>query len=152
LLASIDKALKASTGNKMLKEKLTYEREMFVSQRFVPTAVPTMGYLKSRSQAISALEAAYQPAIKELVKAKKDDDAEAVEAALSDLLKAARGYGLGIPDLAGRPALLLENKATGTVIEPSTKEGYGDMLLVTKAAKKKALQTWHLDREEKGYV
>src|SRR5262245_43350793 len=59
LIASIDKAIKAASGNKAMMEKLTYERELFVSQRIVPTAVSTTAYIQKRTQAIAALEAAY---------------------------------------------------------------------------------------------
>jgi hypothetical protein len=153
LLANIDKALKNAAGNKATTEKLTYERELFVSQRIVPTAVPAGTYLKQRSQATAALEAVYLPAIKELVKAKKDDEAAALEGALGDLLKTARGYGLGLPDLeAARPMFVIESKATGLVIEPVGKDGLGELGLATKMGKKKPAQCWNLERDEKGFV
>lgn len=152
LIANIDKALKGAAGNKQLAEKLTYEREMFVNHRIIPTTVPSGTYLKQRSQAMAMLEAVYRPAIKELSKAKKEDEATALDAALSDLVKTARGYGLAIPDLGLRPPLLIENKATGQVIEPAGKEGTGHLVLGAKIGKRKPTQCWYLDRDEKGFT
>ena len=152
LLASIDKALKAAQGNKALVEKLTYEREVFVKHRLTPTAVPTAAYLKQRSAAVTTLEGAYKPVIKELVKAKKAEEADALETALSNLIKSARGYGPAIPDLEGRPMFLIENKATGLVIETTNKEGSGEVVLGTKVGKKKPGQCWYLERDAKGFV
>src|SRR5262245_20472447 len=95
LIGSLDKALtKAkSSGNKALAEKVAYERDLFVNQRIIPTTVPTAAYVKQRSQATAVLLSVYRPAIQALSKAKKDEEAAALESALSDLLKAARGYG-----------------------------------------------------------
>ena len=156
LIASMEKAqTKAqAAGNKAAAEKLTYDRELFVSQRILPTTVPTAAYLKVRSQAVTALGAVYQPVIKELTKAKKTEEAEALENALSALLKSARGYGLAVPDLAARPLLVIENKAlVGQVIETVNAEfGYGEAVLAAKAGKRKPLQCWRLEREEKGYT
>jgi hypothetical protein len=152
LIANIDRALKAAGANKATAEKLTYEREMFVTHRLVPTAVPTAAYLKQRSQAIAALDAVYLPAIKELAKAKKDEEAVALESALSDLLKTARGYGLALPDLESRPTFFIENKATGLVVDPAFKDSDSPLTLTPKAAAKKASQGWLLERDEKGFV
>jgi hypothetical protein len=154
LIANMDKALAKAqaTGNKAAAEKLAYERDAFTSQRLVPTAVPTTTYLRQRGQAITALEAAYNPAIKELAKAKKGGDAEALESALSDALRAARGYGLGVPNLETHPVVLIEHKATGKVIETVNKEGTGELVLGPKVGKSKPSQCWRLEREEKGYV
>jgi hypothetical protein len=152
LIASIDKGLKSAANNKQLSEKLAYERELFVNHRIIPTVVANGTYIKQRTQAITALEMVYRPAIKELNKAKKEGEAEALEAALSDLVKTARGYGLAIPDLGLRPPLLIENKATGQVIEPSGKEGTGHLVLGTKIGKRKPTQCWYLDRDEKGFT
>lgn len=154
LLKDIDKALKAAqaTKNKQLTEKLTYEREQFVKHRLVPTAVPTAAYVRQRAQAIAALEAAYAPAIKELAKAKKDEEVEALETALNDLVKASRGYGLALSDLEARPVFVIENKATGLVVEPENKDGTGNLVLGPKVGKKKPSQCWQLEREEEKYV
>jgi hypothetical protein len=154
LIASLDKALTKAqaSGNKAAAEKLAYERDAFNSQRLVPTAVPTTAYLRRRGQAITALEAAYLPAIKEFGKAKKDADAEALETALSDALKSARGYGLGVPNLEAHPVVLIEHKATGKVIETVNKGGTGELVLGAKVGKSKPSQCWLLEREEKGYV
>jgi hypothetical protein len=152
LIATLDKGImKAqSAGNKTMAEKLTYERELFVNHRIVPTTIATGAYLKQRSQATAALEAVYNPAIKELVKAKKDTEAEALEGALSGLLKTARGYGMAIPDLTGRPPIVIENKATGQVIEPVDKDYWQPVVFTAKMGKRRPLQCWYLDREEKG--
>jgi hypothetical protein len=154
LLASIDKALKGAgaANNKMLTEKLTYEREQFVGQRTVPTAVPTTAYLQKRAQAIAALEAAYNPAIKELVKAKKDDEAEAMESALSDLVRAARGYGLALPALERQSIAFIENKASGLALELVVRDTALRIILENKASKKNPGQGWLLDRDGKGFV
>jgi hypothetical protein len=152
LLASIDKALKGATGNKPLTEKLTYEREQFVGQRLVPTAVPTAAYLQKRAKAIAALEAVYNPAVKELVKAKKDDEAEAMESALSDLVRAARGYGLALPALEGPSTFFIENKAFGLALELVVRDTALQVILENKASKKTPSQFWLLDRDGKGFV
>jgi len=153
LIGSLDKALtKAkSSGNKALAEKVAYERDLFVNQRIIPTTVPTAAYVKQRSQATAVLLSVYRPAIAALSKAKKDDEAVALESALSDLLKAARGYGLALPDLASRPPVIIESKATGLVLE-SRKDGRGELMLREKVGRRNALQCWFLDRDEKGYV
>ena len=152
LVASLDKALAKAqgAGNKPMIEKLTYERELFVGKRIIPAAVPSTTYLKQRAQAVAALEAVYLPAIKELAKAKKEEEAEALEGALSDLLKSARGYGLALPALEGRPTLLIEHKGTGLVLESEVKDGLDRLVLAAKSAKRKPAQLWQLDREEKG--
>jgi hypothetical protein len=150
LIAGMDKAL-AKASNKTAAEKLTYERELFVNQRIVPTLVPAGAYVKQRSQATAALEAAYLPAIRDLRKATKDEEAAALESALGDLLKAARGYGLALPDLARRPPLVIENKATGLVLEPDSKNA-GHLALVPKQGKRRPAQCWYIDRDPKGYV
>src|SRR5438552_9718949 len=56
LTASFEKALTKAKGNKQLTEKLTYERDLFVNQRIIPTSVPVTAYLKQRAQAVAALE------------------------------------------------------------------------------------------------
>jgi hypothetical protein len=154
LLASMDKALKVAqtAKDKPAVEKLTYEREQFVKQRLVPTTVPTLTYLKQRAQSIAALEAAYQPAIKDLLKAKKDEEVEALETALNDLVKSRRGYGRALPDLEGKPTFVIENKANGMVVETTDKNGRGELVLGSKVGKKKPNQCWQLEREEKGYI
>jgi hypothetical protein len=149
LIASMDKAL-AKAANKAAAEKLTYERELFVNQRIVPTLVATGSYVKHRSQATKALQDAYLPEIRALRKAKKDEEAAALESALGDLLKAARGYGLALPDLSRRPPVVIENKATGLVLEPSGAAGH--LALVRKQGKQRPLQCWYIDRDAKGYV
>jgi hypothetical protein len=153
LLAGMEKALAKAqaANNKPMVEKLTYERNMFTLQRLVPTAVPTTAYLKQRTQATAALEAVYNPEIKRL-KAKKDAGADELETTLNDLVKASRGYGLAFPDLETRPVFVIENKATGQVIETENKEGTGNLVLGPKVGRKKANQCWQLEREEKGYL
>ena len=153
LVASIDKALKSATsaGNKALVDKLTYERGVFVKHRLTPTAVPQAGaYVKQRGASIAALENSYRPAIKELIRAKKDDEAGALETALNNMVKSARGYGLALPDLDGRPVVYIENKGLGLVLE--VKERYGEVTAGTKAAPARKNQLWQLEREEKGFV
>jgi hypothetical protein len=114
--------------------------------------VPATAYLKQRTQAVRDLEAAYLPAIREFTKAKKAEEAEALEAALSGALKSARGYGLGVPDLTYRPPLVIENKAAGVVLESPDANGNREIALVPKAGRQRPLQCWQLNREEKGYT
>jgi hypothetical protein len=154
-IAAIDKAsMKAQAAKNMaLVEKLAYEREQFVNNRIIPTSVPTPTgtYLRQRTQAITALEAVYFPAIKDLTRTKKADEAEALENALGDLLRTARGYGLAVPELSARPQLVLENKASGQVLE-GVELDHGLTVLGAKAGKRKPLQCWHLERDEKGWT
>jgi hypothetical protein len=152
LVASIDKALKGATNNKALTEKLTYEREQFRAHHLVPTAIPTTTYLQKRTQAIAALEAAYNPAIKELDKVKKFAEAEALENVLNDAVKAARGYGLAIPAIEGQNTVFIENKATGLALEMGVRDMILRVFVENKASKKNSGQGWLLDREEKGFV
>jgi hypothetical protein len=156
LLAGIDKSIAQATkaGNKALKEKLTYEREVFVKSHIVPTAYPPDNYLHQRSQALTALQAVYNPAINELTKAKKFAEAAAIEDSLNDILKASRGYGLPFPDLDAQqqPVFLIENKSSGLVIDSDNNKGYGELVLVAKVGRRKPSQCWMLEREEKGVL
>ena len=154
LLASMDKALKTAqtAKDKPAVEKLTYEREQFVKQRLVPTTVPTAAYLKQRAQSIAALEAAYQPALKELLKAKRDEEVEALTGALNESVRGARGYGRALPDLESKPVFLIENRANKQVVETTEKNGRGELVLRPKVGKKQPNQCWQLEREEKGYL
>jgi hypothetical protein len=152
VLVSLEKALAKSGGSKQFTEKLTYERDLFVAQRIPPTTILTGTYAKQRGQSIAALEAVYFPAIKELAKAEKTADAENLEAALSELVKGARGYGLALPALEGHPLLLIENKATGLLLDVEPGKGGPAKLIVSPKTLKKATQQWYLDREEKGAV
>jgi hypothetical protein len=154
LVASIDKALKAAqtAKDRTLADKLTYERDVFVKHRITPTAVPQAAtYVKQRASSVTALEAAYRPAIKELIKAKKDEEADALETALNNMVKSARGYGLALPDLEGR-AFLIEHTPSGLVIETAYKGGRGELVLGPKVGKTKKDQCWLIEREEKGFV
>jgi hypothetical protein len=156
MLATIDKAIAQATksGNKMLQEKLNYERPLFVSQHLVPTAFPTDYYLKERARATKELMTAYQPAINDLTKAKKFEEVTAVEDSLNDMLKAARGYGLAIPDIDFHPDLMfqIENKGLGLVIDTELENGRGKLVLSPKTAKSKQSQFWKLEREDKGFL
>src|SRR5580698_1954312 len=105
LIANIDKAtLQANKAkNKTLFEKLSFERPLFVTLHIMPTAVPTDNYLQQRSKAVSALLKVYKPVIADLTKAKKLDEATALEKGLDEILVANRGYGLAFPDLEMKP-------------------------------------------------
>jgi hypothetical protein len=153
LITGLDKAIaKAlSANNKPLHEKLSYERDVFVKVRITPTAYSASSYLQQRAQAIAALNAVYHPAISELTKAKKLSEAAAVEDELSALLKTCRGYGLALPDLESKPMFLIENKATGLVIETVNKNGTGETFLAPKVGKSKLNQCWRLERDERGF-
>lgn len=157
-LASIDKAIakaKAGKGDKALAEKLEYEKEQFVKQRVVPPSVPAGAYLKQRAHAVDALEAVYLPALKELVRNKKDAEAESVEGELSDLLRAARGYGAAFPDLEPKTLVLIESKGTGLVLEAPAQvkaPKSAPVSLAPKAGRKSLAQCWTVEREENGVV
>ncbi len=152
LLSSLDKALAKVGGNKQAAEKLTYERGLFVAQRVPPAAVPSAAYVKQRAQAIAALEGVYAPVIRDFAKMDKADEAEALESALSDLVKGARGYGLALPALENKPALVIEHKATGMILDVEVKNGSDKVVLSPKAGKRRVSQVWHLEREERGVV
>jgi hypothetical protein len=154
LLASIDKTVLQATkaGNKALKERLTYERPLFANQRLIPTAISTETYLQQRTNATAALLKVYQQAIAELTKAKKFDEAMALEDSLSEIVKASRGYGMAFPDLEKHPTLLIENKSTGLVIDTANKAAGGELMMTPKVGKGKPSQHWKLEREEKGFV
>jgi hypothetical protein len=154
LLDSIDGAINKArkSKNNAAVDKLTYERDQFLKQYLLPTAVSTKLYLKQRAQAIDALEAAYKPAIKELIRTKKTEDAEALEDSLHKLVSGCRGYGLSIPDLEDRPVLVIESKASGLVIETEKTNGTGNLVLGPKVGRQKPNQCWYIEREEKGYV
>ncbi|HEV3437735.1 MAG TPA: hypothetical protein VG122_10275 [Gemmata sp.] len=156
LLAGIDKTILQATkaGNKATQEKLTYERPLFVTQHIMPTAFPSEGYLQQRSKATAALLAVYQPAITELTKAKKFEEAMAIEDNLNEVLKASRGYGLALPDLETHPDIMfmIENKDSGLVVDTEIDGGRGRLVLTTKVGKNKPSQSWRLEREEKGFL
>jgi hypothetical protein len=151
LLAGIDKAILQAqkASNKALREKLTYERDLFTNAHIVPTAYPADGYLRQRNQAIALMQATYQLAIKELTKAKKLAEATAIEDSFGELLKAGRGYGLAFPDLEKPTTFLIENTNSGMVIDT----GPGNVLVLTpKTGKVIKSQYWQLEREDKGYL
>jgi hypothetical protein len=154
LLANIDKSILQATkaGNKALKERLTFERPLFVNQRLIPTAISTETYLQQRNNATAALLKVYQPTIAELTKVKKFDEAMALEDSLSEIIKASRGYGMAFPDLEKHPTLLIENKSSGLVIDATNKAVGGELMMTPKVGKGKPSQHWKLEREEKGFV
>jgi hypothetical protein len=156
LTATIDKALMQATksGNKVLLEKLNYEKPLFLTQHLTPTAIPTESYLRERSKATTALMNVFQPAIKDLTKATKFEEAMAVEDLLNETLQAARGFGLAIPDFEAHPEVvyMIENKAGSLVMDTEQDNGRGKPLLVPKTGKARPNQFWQLEREEKGFI
>ncbi len=156
LLASMDKSLAQATktGNKMLQEKLTYERSLFATQHIIPTVLPAEGYLRERTKATNALSGVFQPIIGELTKAKKFEEAMAVEDLLSDVLKAGRGFGLAIPDIEAHQELIfqIEHKASGLVLDTEADNGRGKLVLNPKNARTRPCQFWRLERDEKGFL
>lgn len=152
LLASLDKALAKAGGNKQQAEKLQYERELFVSQRVPPASVPSAAYVKQRAAAIAALEGAYMPVVREFAKADKAAEADALETALGELVKTARGYGIALPALEARPALVFEHKASGMILDVEDRSGFGKVLLSPKAGKRRVSQVWQIEREPRGVV
>jgi hypothetical protein len=67
------------SGDKKLVDRIREERNAFESRGQLPRSAATPAQLRELKQARSAMEAAYQAAVKEYTKAKKDDDASAVE-------------------------------------------------------------------------
>jgi hypothetical protein len=153
LLVGLDKAIAAKTTDKATVQKLTYEREVFVKSRIVPATFPGGAtYARGRNAATTALEAAYLSAARELSRSKKADEAAAAEDALGELLKAARGYGIAVPDLEAKPVFVVESKAfPGQVIDTAEK-GSGALVLGAKVGRRKPTQCWQLEREDGGYV
>jgi hypothetical protein len=156
-VTGIEKATQQAVkmGNKALEQKLTYERQVFVTQHLLPTAYPTDGYLQQRTKATTALLKEYQPAINELLKVKKVQEAEALEDDVSEMLKTSRGYGFAFPaspDLESRPQpwFLIENKKSGLVIDCSERDGKGKLAMAPKAGRQKPSQCWIIERDEKG--
>lgn len=154
LLAGLDKALTAATksGNKALGERIGYERDMFTKFRIVPSTFNATVYAKQRNAACDALEAAYAPVVRDMRKAKKEDEASALDKELSELLRAARGYGMALPELEPKVAVLIENKQSGTVLEGKNGTRGERVLLAPKVGKKQLAQCWYIEREEKGVV
>lgn len=156
MIAAIDKAIDKAmkSGNKMLQEKLNYEKPLFVSQHIVPISIPADNYLRDRTKATTALTSVFQPVVSDLTKAKKFEEANAVEDLLSDTLKAGRGFGLAIPDIDAHPELVfqIEHKGTGLVIDVDQENGRGKLVLNPKIGKTKQSQFWKLEREDKGFL
>jgi hypothetical protein len=152
MLANIDKTI--AKAGKMLQEKLMYERPLFASQHLIPTSISADAYLKERTRATKELISVYQPVITDLNKAKKFEEAQAVEDVLNDTLKSARGYGLAIPDIDAHPELVftIENKGSGMVLDTETETGRGKIVLNPKSFKSRPSQLWKLEREDKGFL
>jgi hypothetical protein len=157
-LTGIDKTIvKAlSANNKALHEKLTYERDQFVTNRILPTTFSSEAYHKQRNQAIATLQGVYQPVLSELNKAKKFEEMHAIEDELSNVLKSGRGYGLAFPaDLDAKPVFLIENKSTGLVIDLSPKLGDHPEAIAAAREKdnnKKQTQLWRIERDEGRFI
>jgi hypothetical protein len=109
----------------------------------------TENYLLNRASATAALMKVYESAIKELNKAKKLDEAMAID----ELLKAARGYGLAFPDLEMQPGLIFHiQKSDSDQVMESESAMWSTLLLNKKVGKSKITQCWILEREEKGFT
>lgn len=153
-IAGLDKAIlqAGKTGNVKLQQKLGYDKSMFIEQHLVPREYPSDTYLVQRNKATVALMKAYQPTINELTKAKKFEEANALEDALSKALTSARGYGVALPDLGIRPIVMIENVKTGQVIDTLSDGGTGELVLNVKLGARRPTQCWRVEREEKGFV
>jgi hypothetical protein len=69
-----------SSGNKKLVDQIKAERKAFEESGKLPKIISTTSYKSAMATARAPLDAAYQSAIKEYTKARKDDEATAVEA------------------------------------------------------------------------
>ena len=69
-----------SSGNKKLVDQIKAERKAYEESGKLPKVIPATAFQKAMSTARAPLDAAYQSAIKEYTKARKDDEASAVEA------------------------------------------------------------------------
>jgi hypothetical protein len=156
LVVKMEKASDAAkkNGDKALFQKLSYERQQFVTQHLVPTEANT--YLQDRSRATVAIMKVYQTAINKLTKEKKFQEAAAVEDVLDESLKSSRGYGLAFPDLDMNRKLMfmIENKESGLVVDTEHGDGRARLVLTPKekGGKSKPTQCWRLEREEKGFA
>jgi hypothetical protein len=158
LLDRIDRELTKKSTEKDLAGKLNYERPRFVTHHIVPTALPgaTVTYLQDRTKATNALREKYDAVIKELVKAKKLTEQEAVEDELSELLKASRGYGLAFPDLEMHPGpYMIVNKELNLAIDYQPQKNDRTCQLVLSPRSKGAVKPglcWAVERDERGFV
>lgn len=156
LLDRIDKELTKKTIDTALRGKLNYERPRFVTRQIVPTALPgaTAAYLQERTKATNALREKYDGVIKELTKAKKLTEQEAIEDQLSELLTSSRGYGLAFPDVEAHPGpYLILNKELNLAVDIQMVSDRWHLVLTprSKGADKRS-QCWTLEHEEKGFA
>jgi hypothetical protein len=158
LLTGMDKSIvKAlSANNKMLHEKLTYDRDQFVKYHMLPITYASETYHKQRNQAITALLTVYQPVINDLTKAKKFAELNAIEDELTSLLKSSRGYGLAFSShLETNPMFMIENKSTGNVMSLLERQGQLTEIILApkeKEGKKKQLQCWRVERYDENFA
>jgi hypothetical protein len=93
------------SGNKKLVDQLKAEREAFEVRGELPKSVPTGNYLRDTKSARTTLELAYTAAIKEYVKAKKDDEAAAAERDLAAFKDATGDSGVSLSALLAKDSV-----------------------------------------------
>jgi hypothetical protein len=101
-------------GDKKLVDQIKGEREAFESSGELPKSVPTANYLRDYKQARSTLELAYTTAVKEYTKAKKDDEAAAVEKDLAAFKEDATQPGATLAVLLTKDSLWTGARRTAT--------------------------------------
>jgi hypothetical protein len=119
LLKSLDEREESArkAGDKKLVDQVKAERDAFESRGELPKVVPTANHLRDAKAARTALETAYTAAIKEYVKAKKDDEAAAAERDLAAFKDATGATGVSLS------ALLAPNSAWAGVRRVATAKG-----------------------------
>jgi hypothetical protein len=101
LLKSLDEKEDAArkAANKKLVDQVKAEREAFESRGELPKSVPTANLLRDGKAARTTLELAYVEAVKEYVRAKKDDEAAAAEKDLTAFKDSTGASGVSLSAL-----------------------------------------------------
>jgi hypothetical protein len=101
-------------GNRKLVEQVKGDREAFEGKGELPKSVPTAAYTRTLQQARLVLEAAFATAIKEYTKAKKDDEAAAVEQQLTAFRADAGGAGTSAEQVLTKGSVWNGRRRTAT--------------------------------------
>lgn len=136
--------------------KLTYQLERFEKLKDVQTIAQAREYWRAREAALADLARVYEPAIRARRSGKLHessdlfDSANLLERKQSELVKAARGFGLAVPDPEKEPIVVVRNVESGCVLEPTDPKGWSSRIEVNKYVRGKASQLWKLERGEEG--
>lgn len=154
LKANLEKAAaKAKDKDKVAAAKIAYEAERFDKYRELPSSLSnkeSKDYLRARDAAVAALTFHYDTQIKALRAAKKTATADEFEHDFGRLLKAARGFGLAVPDPGPRPFVVIRAKDGDAVLEPLDPRKSGTKIALTKYVRGKQSQLWTMERGEDG--